>query len=245
MNWKHLVVFGPVIVMLVIAGCSHRTPVTSANIIQQSRKIPHVGDRAVYSMKFNDSSGRYPQGSGSMIYTVVTAEKHGRSLPSYIIKNYEIKMDVTLRRLSSSKNYTVNVWHGIDAAGNVYLLGISIDGETWDIVSDDNPPIYIPANIKVGLSWKCALNCRNGKAASYEFVCVAKENIPTIMGNQDAYKLKLKSAYLGKGIQTGFVWVATNIPPEFKLKEEGESTNTDSSQRFAQTLLLESIELAK
>lgn len=245
MSKKYTIAFSLFVALITIAGCTYGASVKSVKINHQSRTSPHIGDRAVYSLKFNDSSGRYPQGSGSMIDTVTAAGKHGRSLPSYIVRNFEIRSDVTMHRSSRTKKQIGNVWYGEDAAGNVYILGICLDGEIWNIVSDAKPPVCMPAKIKVGSSWKCAVNCKNKNFALFEYACIGKENLSTPMGNQDAYKLKVKSTYPGKGSQVSFMWVSTNIPPEFKLKGETQSTYTGSSQKFDQSYTLKSIEFAK
>lgn len=247
MNRKYWVAIALIMMVFGIVGCSHKSSVTSATISQQGRTSAHIGDKVVYSLKFSESDGSNVRtlADGSRIYTIIAHKDHRRSLPSYIIKDYEVQAKLTMRRFLRSKNDTMGMWLGEDAVGNTYLLGMSSDGESWDISSDANPQIYMPAKIKAGSHWKCVANCDTSITISFEFAYIGTERISTPIGDLDTYKLSAKSSFGNNGNLAGFIWMPVHLPTVFEMKEEYESKRAGMPSIFRQSFSIESIELAK
>lgn len=246
MNRTLAVILGLFVLLLSISGCSHKSSVTSATI-GQGRTSPHIGDRVMYRVKFSASDGTNDRtiADGNRIYTVVAHKDHRRSLPSYITKDYDVQSTLSMHSLLRRKNQTMSVWFGEDAAGNIYLLGMSTDGESWDISTDAKPQIYMPAKIKAGSKWKCIANCDTGNTISFEFAYIGTESISTPMGDLNTYKLSSKSSFGNNGNPVGFVWMPTNLPIVFEMKEEYESKSPGTSVVFKQNYAIDNIELAK
>lgn len=246
MNNRYLAVLCLVVLSILAMGCKHGSVLTSTNIAQKARTSPRIGDKAVYTAK--NVAPKIPiiggESTGQRTDTIINSGKHRRSLPSYITGTFDLKEDSIQRVGLSQKRHTVITWFGEDADGNLYLLGDSFDGKPWDIVTNPDPPMYLPSKMKVGTWWKCIANFNGGNTESIIFQCLGKESVSTPLGNLDAYKINVD--YSDTRLQTkmtGSMWMPQNLPAVFALKESYNVTN--SLLTIGMSYDLERIELAE
>lgn len=231
--------------MISVTGCNHTTPVTSANIGQIGRTSPHIGDKAAYSIKntLPKIGNTTVESGGSRTYTVAASGNHGRSLPPYITRTFDLQEDIRQHVEFLRTSRTVIIWLGEDASANLYLLGESLDGKSWDIVTDADPPLYMPSQMKVGSWWRYTANFNSGNTETAAYQCVGTESISTPAGPFDAYKLGVEfSRTPFQSKVTGYDWLPRNLPIVFELKEI--YSNAGPSLNMGTNYSLESVELA-
>gem|GEM_PF-5082751 len=218
-------VFAVVGCLLYLTGCSQRGAVTGVSQSSQGRVAVRIGDTAEYSLntRLAHSVGKDAslRAIGSKRYTVVAGANHGRSLPSFIIRTYELREDSKQRAGLMSRSRTFVSWLGEDQSGNIYLLGESLEGVEWDVVTDANPPLQWPCAIKEGDSWEYSAHFASGGVETVSFKCVGTERLKTPAGEYDALKLSLAMSHTRLGVDTtGYTWVTPSLPFLFELRDE-------------------------
>lgn len=211
--------------LLHVVGCSQRSAVTGTSQSPQGRSTVRIGDKAEYSLNSKASSSVGSSATlrviGSKRYTVVAGKNHGRSVPSFIVRTYDLREDSEQRIGLMGRSRTIVSWFGEDASGNVYLLGESPDGAEWDVVTDANPPLQMPCAIKEGDSWGYSAHFASGGVETLSFKCLGKEMLKTPAGEYEAYKLSLAMSHTRLGVDmTGYMWVTPSLPLLFELKGE-------------------------
>ncbi len=211
--------------LLHVVGCSQRSAVTGTSQSPQGRSTVRIGDKAEYSLNSKAASSVGSSatltGIGSKRYTVVAGKNHGRTVPSYIVKTYDLREDSEQRAGFIRRSKTVVSWLGEDASGNVYLLGESLEGVHWDAVRDANPPLQWPCAIKVGDSWGYSAHFASGGVETVSFKCLGKEMLTTPTGKYEAYKLSLAMSDTRLRVDmTGYTWVTPSLPLLFELRDE-------------------------
>lgn len=246
MNRRYLIILCIVILSSLLIGCNHKTSITPGNSGQQTRTSPHIGDQAKYTNVMDIQGGQQLNvtGNGNRTYTIVAANNNRRTVPSNIINTFDLREDITQRIGNRNKTHIVMTWIGEDITGNLYRLGESVDGSTWDIVKDTNPPLYMPSKIKVGYWWKSVANFESGNIESITYRCYGIESLSTPLGTLKAYKLSRDVTDTRfKTSLTGFVWIPLTLPIVFELKESNDVTNPLANGNL--NYKLESIELAE
>lgn len=246
MRNRYLAVLWLTILAIFVMGCNHGSAVTPANIGQIGRASPHIGDKATYTIDINASNplGSSAKGGGRRIYTILASSNHGRTLPSYIIRTFDLQADTTQRIGIGGAKRTTVIWIGEDASGNLYRLGVSYDGKSWDVVSNPDPPLYVPSKIKVGYAWTSVANFESGNVESLLYKCVGIESMQTPLGNIEAYRLSADVSHTRSQTKsTGFVWIPRTLPIVFELRESYDAATPLGNIRTSYDL--ESVELAQ
>jgi hypothetical protein len=226
----------PIILLLIILsciGCSHRVAVTGSSSSRLVRTTPRVGDRAEYST-IDDTQVMAIRGMpiqskmvGREVVTVLAGDNHGRPIPPYIVRTYEIRCDNEIESGGRDKSWTDSIWCGEDRLGNIYLLAESQDGVTWDLVKDARPPIVMPYKINIGDSWSYVAHLSSGGTESLDMKCICKEKLKTPVGEYEAYKISENTTSTDLGVSmSGYIWIAPSLPFVFELKRQnsGESS---------------------
>jgi hypothetical protein len=180
--------------------------------------------------------------NGSATYTITASKNHGRHLPSYIIKTYDQKEEIAMHLKSISRKSTVISWYGEDASGNQYLLGRSSNGGLWDVVTNANPTVYMPAKLKPGMSWKCVSKLKSDDTFTMECACVGMETISTTFGNLNTFKITQILMFASSGSSTGTFWLSPNLPNIFEIKTEADVESPNSKVGLIYNI--KSVELA-
>ena len=237
--------------LLLLAGCGGPS-VTTRRAVGPGAWAPKIGDTAEYetSTAFVLPGAQTPtQVSGSMRSTIVAATNHGRSLPSYIARTFDVRDEITAGTGLRSRSRMVLHWRGVDATGNVYLLGESLDGTTWDVVTDPDPPVYMPAEIKPGISWRYVTHFASGSTESSESTCVCTEELATAAGSFHTLKVSVAYTRTGTGAAnvTGCTWLASSVPSVFDVKSEYDGTTPIGGMQVTASLVynLKSLRLAQ
>lgn len=213
-----------VLVMSTI-GCGRQGSVASA---RKGTTLPAIGDTADYSIDSDVNAGvpdgHVPQIVGSRKYTVVESPGHGRSVPSYVTRTLDLREEIVQQLGGLSKSRVVISWLGIDASGNVYLLGEALDGVNWEVVSDTNPPVYMPAEVKPGSSWQYVAHFAGGNTESCVNNCVGSEAIITPSGTFQSLKVSYDASRTGVNgadvRMSGHRWLGAGLPYVFEVRNE-------------------------
>ena len=182
MGRRYLVIPFLVILLGLIVGCKHNISITPSNSGQQTRTSSHIGDRARYISTMSMQGVQGLHANGNRTYTIVATNNHGRTILSKIVNTFDLKEDITSRVGNRSKAHTVITWFGEDISGNLYRLGDSIDGKTWDMVKDADPQLYMPSKMQVGCWWRSTMNMESGNKQILTYRCLGIESIPTRLG---------------------------------------------------------------
>lgn len=224
MKWNEVRLVSVVAVSMLVGCSNHNVSDTGVQPAMQSgHAAPAVGDTAEY---VTSSAVAGMQSTGHRKVSVVQSANHGRSIPSYITRTFDVRED-TLQNLGGvSKSRTVITWLGVDNKGNVYLLGVSMDGRNWDVVSDSDPPVCMPCEIMPGSSWKYDARLASGNTTSLNCSCVGTESMSTPAGTFEALKLTISFSYTGMGgvSYSGYEWVCSAISYVLTLKTDVNST---------------------
>lgn len=237
--------------LLHVVGCSQRGAVTGTAQSPQGRSTVRIGDKAEYSLNSKASSSVGSSATlrvtGSKRYTVVAGKNHGRSVPSFIVRTYDLREDSEQRAGLMSRSRTIVSWLGEDSSANIYVLGESLDGVRWDVVTDANPPMEMPCAIKEGDSWGYSAHFASGGVESVSFKCLGKEMLKTPTGEYEAYKLSLAMSDTRLRVDmTGYTWVTPSLPLLFELKDEySTKVSLPVASDVEQVHLLTSFSLAR
>lgn len=196
------------IVVLLVAGCGRKVALTPG----QSPRLPMTGDTANYTthaIMGVDNSG-LPNDTDDTI-TIQTGTNHGSMPPPSIVQTFDIKHD-TERKGASKTSIT---WLGLDAQYNAYLLGLSLDGKEWDLVTNQTLPLVYPATLKVGQSWSYDATFASGMTQSFTATVAGTEWLSTQAGKFETYKVdetitQTLTSVLGttKTPTSGSVWIS-------------------------------------
>ena len=225
------------VVPVLLAGCgNHGRLVTTAQTApRRTAPAPVVGDAVQYEMTITGQIGisgsSMPIDSSShRDVTVTEAANHGGTVPSSITRTFEIREESVQSVGVMKSQTTVISWLGEDAAGNLYLLGESLDGVTWDVVTDRTAPIYMPAVIGPGSSWKYCARFASGNTESCDNTCLGAEDVTTPAGSFRALKVSTKFSRTGvRGTDVNLQstkWLAQDIPCVLEVKSEYDMTSS-------------------
>lgn len=211
-----------------LLGCSRQGAVTHSSARgARPSNTPQVGDVAEYSLTMNvtlhGASSAVPI-TGHQTYTVTSATDGGRTVPSAIVRSFNI-VENHVQEAGGIRNYEeVIVWLGEDATGNLYLLGESPDGKNWDYVTNTTPPLYMPAEIRSGSAWQYTATFTSGNTERVTYRCVGKETLKTPAGEYNAYKLSADMRFTQLPDTTGYIWISSELPYVFEVKGEYRSS---------------------
>lgn len=223
-------------------GCGRRASVLNAQSASPSWTLPKAGDTADYIIATSVQTvpgltpGTPTATQGRRKVTVSKATNHGRTIPASIEQDIEVKEEIAQTLGVLSKSSTVITWLGIDGQGNAYLLGESLDGVTWDVVTDSNPPQYMPATVSPGSSWSYCAHFASGNTESCTNSCTGTENITTPAGSFQAVKVDVTWSRTGmRGADVslrGNKWLARELPYVLEIKTESNMASKVASMQF-------------
>ncbi len=217
---------------LAVPGCSSHSPsITSVQTSQRNvSAVPTVGDTADYTiageiqMATGLGSGKGVACDGHKTITVTQAANHGRSFGSYIKSTWELRTDSVQTLGGLNESSAAIVWHGADASGNIYLLGRSPDGVSWDVVTDAEPPVCIPSELKPGTTWQYTAHFGSGSIESSAESCIGAEEVKTPAGTFPTLKVSCnlsKTAVRGANVNlNGHTWACSGTPHAVEVKSD-------------------------
>jgi hypothetical protein len=228
-QWLWLIL--PVLIM-VLSGCGTRPG--SVHARPRTRTTPAIGDQADYTISTRVSSifdgNDFNLATGSRSYDVSASPGHGRSVPSYIIRTFDLTETITQHLAGSESKQVVVCWFGADAPGNVYLLAESLDGLNWDVVRDTDLPVYMPSDVKPGSSWQYVVHFASGNSETSVNRCVGLEKLQTPSGAFLSYKIEYTDTRTGvRGADvtmTGQRWLGTTVPYLFEVGNDFRGQTT-------------------
>jgi hypothetical protein len=211
---------------LLLSGCGRVSTVTNSGTTRQSRPWADVsvGDCVEYrfdnTMTTDMQFGKLgSQGTGHRTTTITEGGAHGRSVPSWLVRTFEVREDQVVTLHGGSESRTILTWLGADASGNLYLLGEAPDGSNWSVVTDSRPPLWMPAEVKPGSTWSYIAHFANGDTESCEYRYVGSEVMKTPVGDLNAVKVSCTFARSGASM-SGYEWFSPSIPVVFEVRQE-------------------------
>lgn len=251
MPMKRCAVIFSILLVVAVSGCDRQTSVTDSRATSGVNRLPKVGDTAEYSIVYflgTSDVNTEPLANGRRTCRITTSANRGRELPSHIVRSFDVREDIETKGGLSKATNTVTVWLGEDKLGNLYLLGACLDGSTWDVVTDANPPLYMPHRIQEGASWSYVAHFASGATESLAFEYVGRETMMIAEGQHEAYKLKTYMSHsLLQITASGYTWLPVDPPFLFELKSELESKSSVLGMPVTTRMLstLERIRLSK
>lgn len=243
---QYKAMIGLMVLAVALAGCSRHAATTTGRARGTS---PQIGDKAVYSFQgivFFQGARSGIRSTGRDEYTVIAPTGQVRAMSPPIVRVFDLAQDHEQRMFGRRRSSRLVIRLGQDSLGNLYLLGKSRDGRTYDYVTNTTPPLYQPAQITTGSAWQHAVSYSNGDTQSATYRCVGMERVKTQAGEYNAYKVSVDLKLSTSPRATGYVWISASLPRVFELKSELSSN--EPVRGIAQTSnvvsTLESVSLA-
>lgn len=199
------------LVLVLAAGCGRRMALEP----NKPARAPMTGDTAKYVTKvltgFDNSQFRRDTDD---TVTIQVGTNHSSSVPAGLVQTFDAKRQTS----NNSGSHTTYTWFGEDAQNNIYLLGISGDGQEWDLVTDSTLPLMTPGSPSVGANWGFVAHLASGVTMTYSGKVAGTEWLTTRAGKFEAYKIEESTLEeletpLGKSSSStsGVRWVSPRV----------------------------------